>query len=265
VRPVTPGSDNVITAQPSIAPPTGAAVRGPIARPNDCPMHREVCALADQVDKPLREFQQNREQESEKSNAISIWDLRGIVSILRPVEIECAYSSGMLGGLCDGAFSDQARLGIWLSNDPSGKERRGTTITDLQTRLMFWSPRPSEAGDEFGDPYLRLAAIGCPTTIADLSSCREDFSLVLTSRTQYPHDDAVRRFVMIVPVSWPLEGAPAARLAIPVALTNEPASSYAPFILGGTVSGGLLANTQEPEWLSDKQTPTAGVFVPWHP
>ena len=227
--------------QPSAALLTATAGTMPYATPDDCPMHRDVCALAHEVDKPLRDFQHNRELEGGRTNAISIWDLRGIVAILRPVEIECTFSFGMMDDLCGGIRSSQVRLGIWMSNDPSGNERRGTTITELQATLMFWSPPPMEAGDEFGDPYLRVVAIGCPTSIADLSSCREHFSLVLTSRTKYPHDDAVRRWVMIVPVSWPPGGAPAARLAIPVAPTNEPVSSYAPFILGGAVSAHRLA------------------------
>jgi hypothetical protein len=244
---------------------TPSAADVPVATPADCPMHQDVCDLAAEVDWPLRIFQENRPIDG-SPDALAVEDLRGIVTILQTVAVPCRYSRLMSHSLCEGVPSAQSRLGIWMWNLTYGDARRGATVTEVQRDLLFRSPRQNETErDEFGPPELRVVAIGCPTTIADLSECREDFSLVLSSNATYPHDDAQRRHVVILPVFWPADGPPAVRLTIPVAPTTEAASAYAPFILGGIVSGDGAVYTQEPEWLSGEASPATGVFIPWRP
>jgi hypothetical protein len=256
-----------ITPTPAPAPPTATPDPSvPVASREGCPLHPDVCALAWEVDEGLWSFQRNRDDPGQRDNSLSMHDLRGVLGLLQPLAIDCTYSFGMSGDLCDGAQqTGQHRLGIWMWNEPGSDDRRGVPITDLQQRLLFWSPRPGEIGDELAGPYLRLVAIGCPTSIDALSSCREHFSFVLSSRATYPHDDAQRRFVMVLPVVWPENGAPSVRLTIPVSPTNEPVDTYATYILGGAVTGDSAIYTQEPEWLSGLPVPATGVFVPWRP
>jgi hypothetical protein len=229
-------------------------------------VHPVVCAQAEEVDGPLRAFQEGRQLAGQQDDSLAPDGLRGLLGLLQPVAIDCTFSFGMVGDLCDGAQQPgQQRLGVWWWNQGFGERRRGVSLLELQTHLLFWSPRPKETGDELAGPYLRLVAIGCPTGIDELSSCRENFSFVLSSRATYPHDDAQRRFVMILPVVWPEGGAPSVRLTMPVPTSNVSADAYAPFILGGAVTGDSAIYTQEREWLSGLPVPATGVFVPWRP
>ncbi|MPZ50105.1 MAG: hypothetical protein GEU75_12545 [Dehalococcoidia bacterium] len=247
-----------------IGEPILFATEVPTATKDNCPVHPDVCALAAEVDEPLRVFQENL-AEPGSPDTLSDGDISGIISILRPVDIECTYSGPMIYDLCEGVRSDQKRLGIWVWNDSYGNDRGAWTITRVERELLFRSPRPDEVADELGEPYLRLVAIGCPASLGGLANCRDNFSFVFSSKAKYPHDDASRRYVMILPVSWPQDTAPAARLIIPYPTSNRPTSELAPFILGGVVSGEAAIFTREPSWLSGQPDATTGVFVPWRP
>ena len=240
------------------------ALEVPTAGPDNCPVHPDVCALAESVDAPLRLMAEGWEQDGSLDGYSIVAGLAGVLNLLRPQDIGCTRPGTLAYQLCAGVPADQNRLGIWLWAK-SDNQPGYNSLWEFVTRLFLWSIGADEEGDDLGGPGLRLVGIGCPTELATLRGCREDFSFVISSRSNLKHNPGPERQIMILPVTWPDGNAPAVRLAIPQPTTFVATSDYVHLILGGVVTGDAAIYTQEPEWLSGKPAPPTGVFVPWRP